>query len=323
MKMYWTKFYFGVAFPALVLILFGLFSPAHAAKMDGAPSADCDGLKIASGPAGKGYSKLFSDLKRVGAGTINLCEVNTTGGLDNLTALSEKKADVGIVQIDTIKAMSSGDESIASLQAVVPLNYNYLHVVTTSTGFTVEGAKKMGGLMAGDKTVVRLTAFSQLRGKPVALVGSAQLLGRQLEKQLGFGMRFYDVKTDDQAFEMVKKGQAWAALTVSGWPHGAVKRLDQSSGLTLIPFDVSTPNGSYVVKPYNYKNIGVYNVNALAIQNVLVTRPFAGKKIQEVAKLKKLIADNLTELKDGDYEPAWNEIKNVDATVDLPRFKGQ
>lgn len=305
----------------MIVSLAALTSFAHAAKVDGAPAAECDGLKVATGGAGKGYSKLFADISKVTNGRIQLCELNTSGGLDNLNALSEKQADVGMVQIDTLKTMQNGDENIASLLAVMPLNSNYLHVVASSSGYSFEGEKKYG-FMKGDTKTVQITKFSQLRGAPVALVGSAQLLGRQLDKQLGYGMRFVDVDGKDadvKAFDMVRKGQVYAVFTVSGWPHGAIKRLTQGDGLTLVPFDVpsTTP---YTVKPFNYKNIGVYNVQALAVQNVLVTRPFTGAKVQDVALLKRIIAEQLSNLKDGAFEPAWNEIKNVDAAVDWPRF---
>lgn len=309
---------------ALVLFLaFSFSSVTHAAKVDGAPAPNCEGLKMATGPGDKGYSKLFSDMSKISNGKLQLCEVRTTGGLDNLTALSEKQADLGIVQIDTLKTMQAGDDNVAALQVVMALNNNFLHVVTSANGYTFAGEKKYL-VLAGDSKTVRITAFSQLRGQRVALVGSAQLLGRQLNKQLGYGMIFTDVDgkdADKKAFDMVKKGQVYAAFTVSGWQHGAIKTLTQDDGLTLVPFDapISAP---YTVKPFNYKNIGVYNVQALAVQNVLVTRPFSGAKVQDVAMLKRIIADNLNELKDGDFQPAWNEIKNVDTSVDWPRFNG-
>ncbi len=81
------------------------------------------------------------------------------------------------------------------------------------------------------------------------------------------------------------------------------------------------PIGSpYAVRPFSYKNIGVYNVQALAVQNVLVTRPFSGSKTADVAALKKMLERELLELKDGDFEPGWNEIKSFDAKVEWARF---
>jgi hypothetical protein len=303
----------------LIPLMFGLtMSAAHAAKVDGAPAPACEGLKVATGPLGKGYSKLFADMVRVSKYAMPMCEVNTEGGLDNLTTLSIKKADIGIVPMDALKKMAEGDANIASLLVVATLNSNYLHIVTSANGLTLEGPKKYG-VLKGDSKTIRVTKLSELRNAPVALVGSAQLLVRQLDKLLGYNMRYIDVDSDDAAFKKVQSGQAYAAFTIAGWPHGQITRLTQGSGLTLASFDVPA-SGPYSVRPFSYKNIGVYNVQALAVQNVLVTRPFSGSKTSDVAALKHMLERELLELKDGDYEPGWNEIKSFDSKVDWARF---
>lgn len=290
---------------------------AYAAPADDAPAADCNGVKFATGPKGKGYSTLFADIQKVMKNSPAICELNTTGGLDNLNALSTKEADVGIVQIDTWSDMKGGDDNIAALQYVMPLNSNFLHVVTSVNG--IQGPKKYGFLKGETKVINR---FSDLRGQPVAVVGSAQLMGRRLDKMLGYGMQFVDVKSDNDAFEMVKSGQVAAAFTVSGWPSGTVKQLTQASGLTLVPFDA--PIGEpYKVKALNYKNIAVYNNNTLAVQNVLVTRPFTGQRQANVNAIKDSIIKNLTELKEGNYQPAWNEVNPNTSVPNMTKFQGK
>lgn len=294
-------------------------STAFAAQKDGAPQPACEGLKIATGPAGKGYSKLFKNIQAVCGKEVAVCEVNTTGGLDNLNAMSTKKADIGIAQLDTWSTMKAGDENVAGLQGVVGLNFNYLHPVTAVAGYSVKGDKKYFGMKDGEITNVTIQRFSDLRGKKVALVGSAQLLGRQLDRQHGYGMILIDVQDDDAAFKMVQSGQVAAALTVSGWPHGLLDEKKQDSGLTLVPFDAPAGNGQ-VVRSINYKGLGVYNSNALAMPNLLLTRPFQGEKATQVAALKACLTNNLLALKEGSYEPAWNEIKDLNNTFDVPRF---
>ena len=304
----------------MIPLMFGLtLTAAHASRMEGAPAPACDGLKVATGPVGKGYSKLFADMIRVSKYAMPMCEVHTEGGLDNLTTLSIKKADIGIVPMDALKKMAEGDANIANLLVVASLNSNYLHIVTSASGYTLEGPKKYG-VLKGDSRAVRFTKMSELRGAPVALVGSAQLLVRQLDKLLGYNMRYIDVDSDDAAFKKVLSGQAYAAFTIAGWPHGQITKLNQGSGLTLASFDVPV-SSPYTVRPFSYKNIGVYNVQAMAVQNVLVTRPFSGSKTGDVAALKKMLERELTELKDGDYEPGWNEIKSLDSKVDWARFE--
>lgn len=305
-----------------VVMFLSMSATANAAKVDGAPTGPCEGLKIATGPAGKGYSKLVADIQRVAPGQISLCEVNTEGGLDNLTTLSVKKADVGIVPLDALKKMAIGDENIANLQVVATLNSNYLHIVASSVGVTFQGPKKFG-FMQGDSKVVRFTKLTDLRKQPVALVGSAQLMVRQLDKVIGLEMQYIDVGSDAAAFKMVQSGQVMAAFSVAGWPHGAINNLNQDSRLTLLPVDITNITGAYSVRPYTYKNLGVYNVPAIAVPNLLVTRPFVGKKTGDVLNLKAVIAKSLPELKDGDYEPGWNEIKTLDGNVEWAKLSAK
>lgn len=302
----------------LFIILAMLSATAIAAPAQDAPS-DCDGIKIATGPVGKGYSKMFADVKKVCGSKVAMCEVNTDGGLANLNSLSTKEADIGFAQVDTINTMKSGDESIAALQVVMPLNYNYLHVIVSSVGFNVTGDKKFG-FIKGDVKTVTINQFSDLRGQRVAVVGSAQLLGRQLDRQLGYNIVFVDAQNDSAAFKMVQQGEVAAAMTVSGWPSGTVSTLNQQSNLTMVKFDA--PIGEpFKVRPLNYRNLAVYNSNTLAIPNVMVSRQFSGDRLSKVVALQSCIKQNLTELKEGtNFTPGWNEV-NLNSSIPLQSLK--
>ena len=300
-------------------VLAALSAPIFAAPAADAPPTDCVGLAIATGPAGKGYSMLFRDMQKVCGGVVKMCEVKTTGGLDNLNALSTKEADIGFVQVDTWNTMKNGDDGIAALQYMFPTNYNFLHVLVNANGQYQPDTSTMGKLMKRGSTVY-VNKFTDLRGKTVAVVGSAALLSRQLDKQLGYGMRFVDAPNDKAAIDMVKTGQVAAMLTVSGWPSGVVNSLSQSDNITMVPFDA--PIGEpYKVKPLNYKSIAVYNSNTLGVPNALVTRPFTGPRAQQVAALRSCILNNLTELKEGKYQPAWNEVNPSGTVGNMTKFK--
>ncbi len=306
------KMIIAAAFAALAL-------PVFAAPAADAPPADCNGIAVATGPAGKGYSMLFRDMQKVCGGVVKMCEVKTTGGLDNLNALSTKEADIGFVQVDTWNTMKNGDDGIAALQYMFPTNYNFLHVLVNANGQYQPDTSTMGKLMKRGSTVY-VNKFTDLRGKTVVVVGSAALLGRQLDKQLGYGMRFVDAPNDKAAIDMVKTGQVAAMLTVSGWPSGVVNSLSQSDNITMVPFDA--PIGEpYKVKPLNYKSIAVYNSNTLGVPNALVTRPFTGPRAQQVAALRSCILNNLTELKEGKYQPAWNEVNPSGTVGNMTKFK--
>jgi TRAP-type uncharacterized transport system substrate-binding protein len=309
-------------YTATALIASLLFASAWASKPvtsgDDAPSASPNALKIATGPDKKGYANLYKDLKAV-CTDMDLSEVRSNGGLDNLSILSNKKADIGFAQLDTIKDMSPGDEAIANLKAVAVLNYNYLHVLTSAQGYAYSQGREWYGAKKDDQ-VVRITKFSDLKGRTVALVGSAQLMVTAMQQRSlkDYNMRFIEAKDDATAAQLVTTGKAQAMMTVSGAPSGFVGKLTTANGLAMVPFDEDL-GGVYVVRKLNYKNIGAFNVKAAAVPNVLMTRDFGAKKASQVAALRQCIIDNLQDLKDGEYEPAWNEAR-LDAQVDLPKF---
>lgn len=309
-----------------------LFSTTAFAAVDEPPQAPAECvLNIATGPKGKGYSNLFADIQKACGQTVPICEIETQGGLTNLSKLSTNDADLGLVTLDTMMNMKSSDDNIAALQAVMGLNNNLVHIVTRSAGFqeeverAPEGTWEKTQAVAGKKftTTVNFTIdkFSDLKGKTIALVGSAQLIGRALEKQLGYGMNFIDVDKDDQAFEMAKQGKVHAVFTVSGWPSGPVKKLSQGDGLTLVKYDL-TPSAPYLVVRKPYQNIGVMGTSFLAVPNMLVTRPFnpKGANGKNVAALSKCIMEHLPDFQEGKAEPAWKEVTDPYNTFGWPRF---
>ena len=119
---------------------------------------------------------------------------------------------------------------------------------------------------------------------------------------------------------MVKTGNVDAMMSVSGWPAGVFDKLTTANGVTMINFDVPSA-APFIVKGITYRNIGVYNAQTLASRNILVSRPFAGSKSKSVNALKECIAANLQELREGEYEPASNEVKNINQDFGVASFK--
>lgn len=310
-----------IIYAALISASFSAQAAKSITSGDDAPAKGSPNvLKIATGPTGKGYSKLFADLKSVCGDTVQMQEVKTSGGLDNLNVLSNKKADMAPAQLDTIKDLAPGDESVAALKAVAVLNYNYLHVLTSATGYSYDQGRKWYGVK-NDNQVIRIAKFSDLKGRTVALVGSAQIMVAALaQRQLkDYNLKLINVATDADASKMVQSGQAQAMMTVAGAPHGFVAGLTANNNLTLVPFDEDV-GGVYVVRKIKYPNINVFGMKILAVPNVLVARDFGGKKADQVNALYQCLSNNLQELKDGEYEPAWGEV-NLNAVVDLPKFR--
>jgi TRAP-type uncharacterized transport system substrate-binding protein len=204
--------------------------------------------------------------------------------------LSANEAELGIVQVDTLKEMSEGDENIRSLQAVLPLHANLLHIIAASEGSLV-GARVIKGVAipgTGDTVVIR--KFSELKGMTVAAVGTAQLMGQTLERMLRYGMKFVVAESDEHALSLLKGGQVQAVFTLGGWPLPAISRLKASNGVHLVNYDLEA-RSPYVGVKRNYQNLEAFNLNFLGVPNLLVSRPFksGGAMSRQVATLQSCI----------------------------------
>src|SRR5258705_1354546 len=269
-------------------------------------------LRVASGPADKVYAKMVKDMQSVCGAAVAVRPLESTGGLQNLLLLSASAADLGIVQIDTLQEMSAGDENIQKLEAVMPLHVNLLHVIALASGSLVDVKMVFGAVVPFTGHTVVIRKFSELKGMTVAAVGSAQLMGQTLEKQLGYGMNFV-VADDDEALRLLRTGKAQAVFTLGGSPLDTVTRHPRDSGLQLVDFDLA-PQKPYEPVKKNYANLGAYNLNFLGGPNLLVTRPFkpGGAMANRVSTLGTCLRKQLDELQEGqNFKPGWKEIKDL------------
>lgn len=294
---------------------------AFAFAQTGAPSSVQ--LRVATGKAGKGFSRVFADIRNVCGGVVPLVEVETEGGLQNLTVLAANKADLGFLQVDTLLAMQDSDPSLAALQALMPMNTNLLHVVARSSGYERPSSGLFGQvtdrLSAGRGVVVR--SMSDLKGLPVAVVGSARALGRDVDRQHKLGIEFVDVATDDEGLAKLRRGQVAALFSTSGWPSGPVQALKRTDGLHLVRYDFKADE-PYQVVMRNYENVDAFRHPFLAAPNLLVTRPFTatGAYGKAVAALRDCVRKNLVALREGPYEPMWQEVKADGPTYGVKAF---
>ena len=306
---------------SLALLTLGLLAAFQVgAQTEAATPANT--LRVATGKKGKGYSKLFANINAVCGDKVALTEVETEGGLQNLTTLAANQAELGFVQIDTLEDMRASDDAIEALQAVLPLNMNLLHILASTAGYSYQTEKRYL-VLGGDTVNVPVESFSDLKGLPVAVVGSARALGRVLDRGNAMGMQFMDVETDEQALAKLKAGKVAAVFSTSGWPSGPVQKLKRNSGLLLVKFDMPVKPPYQLVKK-NYENLDTFNHSFLAAPNLLVTRPFTASGVngRAVAALQSCILKNLVNLQEGQFESAWRDVKNLSDTFGWPRFGG-
>lgn len=335
---------FTIASAILAISVFASAASAAVAEAEPAlaPVVPCE-LMFATGAAGKGFSKMFANIKAV-APQLPICEKTSEGGLDNLSIMAQKDADVALVGVFTLQTMLSTDDQMKQFQVVASLHSNLLHAMTLSKGFDIAGPPvagpqvknpnyskynpmnkepemMAGPLVAGPATHVDIGKFSDLKGKIVGLVGSAALTARKLNDMSGHGMTFVDFAKDDDAIKAMRAGQIYAVFSMAAWPHGVVDKLKQTDGIKLVNYDL-TPVAPFTIVRKGYKGLGQFGVQFLAEPNVLITRPFAagGQNARNVAALKGAIAANLSKLKDGKFEPGWGEVLDMGQTYNLPAF---
>jgi hypothetical protein len=297
-------------------------APRAAAQPAAASPPGCQ-LRVATGQKGKHFSRLLRDIVSVCGAQVSVCELPTEGGLHNSVALSANEADLGFVQLDTLQSMRDTDTSIGALRAVLPASENLLHIVVLRTGFKVQGERSLSHLFRREEHSVVPARASELRGLPVALVGSAQLLVRAVDRAYNLELHMQDAPSDDRALAALRAGEVAAVLTMSGWPAALLEQQAREGDLALAAYDLPL-QAPYQVVHKNYPKLGVYGMAFLAAPNLLVTRPFKpdGERGRLVASLQRCVLANLDDLREGAYEPAWKALKNPAESYGWPRFGG-
>lgn len=284
--------------------------------------ARCD-LRVATGPRGKVYEKLFADMRQVCGAEVSLCAVPSEGGLQNLTLLSSNQADIGLAQLDTWETLKEGDDNVRSLQLVMPLHSNLLHVISLRSGSRVGATIIMGKPVPGTGRVVQVRSYDDLKGLQVAAVGSAQLMGQTVARQLGLNFQVHNADSDDQALEMLNSGKVQAVFTTVGWPSPFVGRLRDDT-YTLVRFDGKAPPPPYQLVKRNYQNLGALNHPFLAAPNLLLSPPYkvSGNYFKRVASLQRCLVKNLDALQEGGFHPGWKEVRDARQSYGLMLFPG-
>lgn len=288
-------------------------------------------LSFTTAEAGKGYSKIFSNLNAMCGSKVPMQEVNTSGGLDNLVSLSEKTSTIGIAQYDTWLALSKGDEAIGRLKGLATVSYNLMHIVVLAGGISkVENKQCVGGKEVFGKCIwgewkdnVNTTLIKtelQLKGLKVAVVGAAQGLARSLlNDKLELNLTLIDVPplqgkpAETQAIDKLKSGEVQAVIFMGIHPEAAVAALKNgdkpNEKFSLTSFYGSAPSGFKLIKK-NYKNINAYNVTFLAVPNILWVRSVdpGGDTGKQINELKNCFSANLQTLQDKEgFESGWAE----------------
>jgi TRAP-type uncharacterized transport system substrate-binding protein len=299
-----------------------VYAPGASALEETTSSSNA--LRIGSGPDGKLYQLLVRDMQAMCGNEVPIINVPTIGGIPNLMGLSASTLDLGIVQLDTLTEIGKdGDENIQSLQAVMPLHTNLLHVLAMRDGSQVgEPKKNFLGWKDEDSREIRVVRrFSDLKGLKVAVVGSTMLLGQKINEQNRLDMSLRKAESDDEAVKLLQANKVQAIFTDGGWPLPTISRHKSDSGLVLVDYDIQ-PQAPFVVVKRNYQNLDAFNTRFLGSPNLLVTRPFkpGGDIGKRVLALQNCLLKHQVDLQEGRYQAAWKEIKSPTDTLGVVRF---
>lgn len=266
------------------------------------------------GPSGT-YHQFFVDIKQVCGDRVNLVELPSKGGDENLTNLVEKTAHVGFVQTDTLKFVSMKDPRVneADLQTLIPLYNEEVHLIAKGATKT-SGGISLGFTTIGGKTVV-VSKLEDLQGMKVGAWGGSITTASAMNVFGNIGMNlipFTMEKPDVAARAALDKGEIDVILAVGGQPLGFAKTLTPAYRLLEISSASSSKMSFYVPTRVNYTNMNA-SVGTIAAQSYLVTRNIRSATTKaELSTLKACIVEHLDDLVDGKFHPKWKEVK-VDA----------
>jgi TRAP-type uncharacterized transport system substrate-binding protein len=276
-------------------------------------------LNVATGGPQGTYHAFFVDIKKLCGGAVDLVEVPSKGGDDNLDKLVNKEADLGFVQTDTLKFVGMKNPAVneADIQTLFPLYNEEVHLIARGAAKT-SGGVSIGGFNIGGKTVA-VTKLEDLKDMKVGAWGGSITTASAMNVFGNIGMVLVPFTMDkpaDAAKAALDKGEIDVILAVGGQPLGFAKTLTPAYRLLEISAAAASKMSFYVPAKLNYSNMNS-SVSTIAAKSYLMTRNFrsAGKK-GELSALKACMAQNLDEFVEGrGYHPKWKEVSAETPTV--------
>lgn len=274
------------------------------------------GLTIAGGGGAKQgsvYSSVLATLsQRCSTDNMKLTEVNTSGGVENLTLLRTRKVRAAIVPNDLLYAAKlENPASVSNLKVVIPLHNEDVHLfarddVKTEGGFNVLG-KQIGG------TSIEFNRPEDLKGRVVGAVGGSAVTARVLSELLDIGFTVKNYESNLALAKALTAKEIDAGLVVAGSPSPVV---DSLRGFKLLPLRGNTnTNAVYTATKIQYAHMGNNRAaDTLSTQALLVAGPFRGQEaIGQLASLRSCFLKNLDAIADADgSHPVWS---TMDPTV--------
>lgn len=291
--------------------------------------ASAQALTVAGGGGikqGSTYSAILGELATACADDgIQLSEVQTSGGPQNLELLKGNKVAAAIVQTDILFAAKLDNAtSVANIKTVVALHPEPIHLVVRADAKTEGGVTVFGKNIGGD-TIVFKNA-EDLKGRPVGAVGGSVISARILGEQLRYGWQITEYAKTTDLLQALSAHKIDAAIIVAGAPSAAVAQINGHQ-FKLLPIRGNSDTAAvYNPAKIQYPNLnGGRAVDTLSEQALLVTRTWkSDDMLKKLGAVRACFNKQLPNIQDRQgTHPAWQDM---DATqqgkwvwYDLPK----
>jgi TRAP transporter TAXI family solute receptor len=255
-------------------------------------------LGLITGPEQGTYHHLGMDLKKlVTSAGINLRVQTSKGSVDNLFAVYQHKAQMGIVQSDVLTFVAEAQSKpvlrriVEKTRMVFPLHDEEIHLVA-----------RRG-----------ISEFEQLAGKRVAIgrEGSGSYLTARLLFKLSEVAPSATATIEmNQALPELKAGRIDAMLYVAGYPIRVLKNdVTAADGLALVPIASKRILEEYLPAeiPANVYGWQTTPVSTVAVKAVLVSFDSRDQQCDSVGRFARAVASGMDWLTKHGH-PKWKTV---------------
>lgn len=275
-------------------------------------------ITVCTGSASGTYAAVFKDIKSQCSGNgLQLTEVTTSGGAENIDNAVNNKCDAFFAQNDTEQFAADADPSAGpnKLRVLVPLYPEEVHVVALKDLSKTTGGIGFGKFKVGS-TTSSLNNLADLEGLKVGAWGGSVTTAQVINLR---GSVHFDVVTFQEpsvAKKALDAGEIAAIIAVGGRPLGFVSGLDQRYKLLKIDGDLASRVKVYQPATVNYSKMGDGGkaTTVSARSSLMVKNYTTPARRGALAALKSCIIGSMDEFKEGTgHHPKWSD---VDVTAD-------
>lgn len=271
-----------------------------------AGAAQAQQMTIATGGPKGTYHAMYSDIASRCNSEMPVVEVLSTGSMDNLDKLINKKVSAAFMQTDVLFA-SARAQNLGNIKTLVAFHGESVHVVVPKNS----GLKTKGNLVGYGKEDIVFNSVEDLNGYVVAAAGGSLVTAQIIKEQGQVNWTILPVENTAAAKEAIKTGQANAAIFVGGKPLPDVAEM--GSDYKLLPFQPQTTEllkTVYVKDQISMPKLSPRPVNTIATEALLVVREVGTEeKTGALSSLRNCIARNIKVWRDADNaHPAWDQV---------------